>query len=230
MQTALRGVIAMLPLIEGMEPSRNGRATASVTRHYGDPQVMKFKDAKSAAFSMQFDDSMETQADFAIPEMNKRGLVGTFFINPAKEQYGRRRHTWEVVCPERGHELANHTLRHKGATDYEEADREIGGCAHHIWKLYPHQSKLRPFLRGGGTTWGISQEEMRDLMDKYYLFRASRRTSISDEYDNGRPVVQARRQPCGRSRPPWHLQRRVAVRHGQKLRAIFPQSRHFVAR
>jgi hypothetical protein len=176
----------------GAEPSPDGTATVSAKQQYGTPRVTKFKDGKSAAFSMQFDDSMETQADFAIPEMNKRGLVGTFFINPAKDRYGKRRQTWEVVCPKHGHELANHTLRHEGAADYEEADREIGGCARHIWKLSPESSKLRPFLRGGGTTWGISRDEMGELMDKYYLFRAPRRTGISDEHDNGRPVVQAR--------------------------------------
>ena len=192
MQAALGGLIAIFVLGGGMESSHSGTAATSARQQYGDPQVMKFKDGKSAAFSMQFDDSMETQADFAIPEMNKRGLVGTFFINPATDRYGRRRQTWEVVCPEHGHELANHTLRHKGAADYQEADREIGECARHIWKLYPQKSRLRPFLSGGGTTWGISQAERGELMDKYYLFRAPRRTSISDESQNNRPVVQAR--------------------------------------
>lgn len=192
MQSVLLGTIAIMTLIEGAEPSHDRTAAAPETQHYGDPLVMKFKDGKSAAFSMQFDDSMETQADFAIPELNRRGLVGTFFINPASERYKRRRQTWEVVCLEHRHELANHTLRHEGAADYKEADRQIGGCAHHIWNLYPQESKLRPFLRGGGTTWGISQEEMRELMDKYYLFRAPRRTSISDENGISRPVMRAR--------------------------------------
>ena len=77
------------------------------------PRVSKFKDGKIAAFSMQFDDSMETQADFAIPELNKRGLVGSFFINPDSDRYRRRREVWEVECPKHGHELANHTLRHR---------------------------------------------------------------------------------------------------------------------
>ncbi len=160
---------------------------------YGEPQVMEFKDGKLGAFSMQFDDSMETQAEFAIPEMNRRGLVGTFFVNPGTGRYQRTRETWEVVCPKFGHELANHTMRHEGAEDYAEADHEIGECARLIWKLYPNESKLRPFLRGGGTTWGTSREEMRELMDKYYLFRAPRRTGLSDERGTGQdPSVFAR--------------------------------------
>ena len=97
MQMVLWGVIATFALIGEKGPSPDDAATASARQQYGDPQVMEFKDGKSAAFSMQFDDSMETQADFAVPEMNKRGLVGTFFVNPASERYGRRRRTWEVV-------------------------------------------------------------------------------------------------------------------------------------
>jgi hypothetical protein len=191
MQATFWGVIVTLAMIGGTEPPANGPAGAS-NRPSADPQVMKFKEGKSAAFSMQFDDSMETQADFAIPEMNKRGLVGTFFVNPATARYERRRQTWEVVCPKHGHELANHTLHHTGAADYDEADREIGGCARQIWKLYPQGSKLRPFLGGGGTTWSISPEQRRALMDKYFLFRDPSRVGIADDRDTNRPVVQAR--------------------------------------
>lgn len=163
---------------------------------YGTPEVTEFKDGKLAAFCMQFDDSMETQAEFAIPEMNKRGLVGTFFINPALHRYQANKETWEVICPKFGHELANHTLRHQGAKDYEEADHEIGECSRHIWKLYPHRSKLLPFLRGGGTTWNVSREQMRELMDKYFLYRGfcgPGRVGISEERDTRRPMVYARK-------------------------------------
>ncbi|MCK4375930.1 MAG: polysaccharide deacetylase family protein [Candidatus Brocadiae bacterium] len=159
---------------------------------YGTPQVMVFKDGKVGAFSMQFDDSMETQAEFAIPHMNERGLVGTFFVNPDKHRYRTHTETWEVICPRFGHELGNHTMRHEGAKDYEEADHEIGESARHIWKLYPNRSKLRPFMRGGGTTWNVSREQMQELMRKYFLFRAPRRVGISDENDTGDPAAFAK--------------------------------------
>ena len=160
---------------------------------YGTPEVMEFKDGKRAALSLQFDDSMETQADTAIPLMNERGLVGTFFVNPGLERYRNRRDTWEVVCPEHGHELANHTLRHQGAADYDEADHEIGESSRHIWALYPDRSKLLPFLRGGGTTWGSSRERVRTLMDRHFLFRAPRSAGPTDERGTGQdPSVFAR--------------------------------------
>ncbi len=166
----------------------------SASSLYGTPEVTKFKDGKVGAFSLQFDDSMETQAEFAIPEMNRRGLVGTFFVNPDTERCRRNQETWEAVCPKHGHELANHTMRHEGAKDYAEAEHEIGECSRLIWKLYPDRSKLLPFLRGGGTTWGVSREEVRELMDKYFLFRAPRTAGVSDEDGSGEdPTVFARR-------------------------------------
>jgi len=36
---------------------------------------------------------MISQAEIAIPEMNKRGLVGTFFVNPGLERHRRNLET-----------------------------------------------------------------------------------------------------------------------------------------
>jgi hypothetical protein len=153
----------------------------SVSSHYGEPELMRFRNGKAGAFTMQFDDSMETQAEIAIPIMDERRLVGTFFINPGHRRYGPHRDTWEVVCPRFGHELANHTMSHAGAASYEEAEREIGECSRHIWRLYPDRSKLLPFARGGGTTWSISEEEMCELMRRYYLFKRPSKYGICDD-------------------------------------------------
>lgn len=151
---------------------------------YGEPEVTEFRDGKLGAFTMQFDDSMETQAQTAIPIMNERGLVGTFFVNPALERYQANRDTWEVLCPDFGHELANHTMHHAGAKSYEEADYEIGECSRHIWRIYPERSKLLPFARGGGTTWDVTDEQMAELMRKYYLFRRPSKYGICDDRDS----------------------------------------------
>jgi hypothetical protein len=152
---------------------------------YGAPQVMRFRGGKPAAFTMQFDDSMETQAAVAVPELNARGLVATFYVNPDTQRYGVTRDTWEVVCPQSGHELANHTMRHEGARDYAEAEHEIGECSRLIWQLYPGVSKLRPFARGGATTWSVSDEQVRELMRRYFLFRRDGGRPIADEYGTG---------------------------------------------
>jgi len=148
---------------------------------YGEPQVMEFRDGKTGAFSMVFDDSMISQADTVIPLLNARGLVGTFFVNPGSERYQQRRDTWEVICPRFGHELANHTWRHEGAKDLAEAEFEIGESSRHIWKLYPHRSKLLLFARGGGTTWGITDQQVQEIVQRHLLVRRPRSASISDE-------------------------------------------------
>ena len=156
---------------------------------YGKPEVMKFKDGKLGAYSMQFDDSMASQADFAIPHLNWRGFVGTFFINPERSRYQENAYTWEVICPKFGHELTNHTMTHSGAKDYEQADYEIGECSRHIWKLYPDKSKLLPFARGGGTTWNITEEEMKGLMEKYFLYRRPSSGSMRDDIGTGSKMI-----------------------------------------
>jgi hypothetical protein len=152
---------------------------------YGDPEVMRFKGGKLGAYSMQFDDSMMSQANVAIPHLNWRGLVGTFFVNPGRSRYQEAKYTWEVICPRFGHELANHTISHRGAKDYEEADHEIGECSRHIWRLYSDKSKLLPFARGGGTTWDVTREQVEELMTKYFLYRRPSSGSMRDDIGTG---------------------------------------------
>ena len=151
---------------------------------YGKPEVMHFRDGKRGAISLRFDDSMLSQADVAIPHLNERGLVGTFFVNPDLDRYTARRKVWEVVCPRAGHELANHTMHHLGAKTYEEAEYEVGECSRRIWSLYPERSKLLPFARGGGTTWEITDEQMRELTAKHFLFRHRSTRSICNDPDH----------------------------------------------
>jgi hypothetical protein len=174
-------VICGFGMAAACEAAPVAQGDLSMSAHFGEPEVLKFRDGKTGAFSMVFDDSMLSQADTAIPLVNARGLVGTFFVNPGTERYRQRKETWEEICPAFGHELANHTWRHEGAKDLEEADFEIGESSRHIWRLYPHRSKLLVFARGGGTTWGPSRDEIAEIMEKYLLVRRPRSTSISDE-------------------------------------------------
>ena len=157
----------------------------STSSLYGKPKVLKFRDGKLGAYAMQFDDSRPSQANIIIPHLNWRGLVATFFVNPGNKNYKNTAYTWEVICPKFGHELANHTMHHRGAKDYEEAEYEIGECSRHIWKIQPRRSKLLLFQRGGGTTWGITEEEMEELMSKYFLFRRPSMGSMRDDSGTG---------------------------------------------
>ncbi|MBN2371155.1 MAG: polysaccharide deacetylase family protein [Vicinamibacteria bacterium] len=141
---------------------------------YGAPQVMSFKDGKRAAFSMHFDDSMESQVENALPLLNARGFVGTFFVNPGSERYGRYRQVWEVECIAHGHELADHTMIHGDVLSYAQADHEIGECARIIRGVYDGAPRLLPYITPGGVRWDVSDAQLRELLDKHELFLAER--------------------------------------------------------
>ena len=126
----------------------------NVTAGDGSTTVATWKDNKKGAFTLRFDDSMWSHHDHAIPNMVKRGLVGSFFINPALERYGYGINTWESLASRAGIEICPHTMHHLGASDFDEAEYEIGEPFRIVWSLNPpDKSRLYPFHRGGGTTW-----------------------------------------------------------------------------
>jgi len=157
----------------------------STSSFYGEPEALKFRDGKQGAYSMQFDDSRLSQANIMIPHLNWRGLVATFFVNPGNKNYENTAYTWKIICPKFGHELANHTMHHRGAKDYEEAEYEISECSRHIWDIQRHRSKLLPFQRGGGTTWGVTEEEIEAIMHKYFLYERPSMGSMRDDIGTG---------------------------------------------
>ena len=72
-------------------------------------QSFKWPDGKKAAIVLTYDDGINSQLQIAIPQLNKAGFKGTFFIDgsmPDSEILEWRK------AAEEGHELANHTLYH----------------------------------------------------------------------------------------------------------------------
>jgi hypothetical protein len=142
----------------------------------GDTTITKWKDNKQAAYSLCADDSLASQLDVMAPEMLRRGFVGTFYVNPGLGKTGEhgncfisRRSEWEALA-RLGFDFANHTMHHKGAKTVEEADYEIGECMREIYAVNPKQ-KLQLFQRGGGTTWGITDNELQAILEKYNCVR-----------------------------------------------------------
>jgi len=149
----------------------------------GETLVCRWKDNKTAAYSVGGDDSLRSQLFFAIPEMDRRGLCGTWWVNPGRGgpvNYKKRDDEWAqcwIACYDdwkaaaaRGHDFGNHTLHHLGAASYAEAEDEIRRSAEIIWETNPRQ-RLQLFLSGGGTIWGISREEIDELLVKYDCVR-----------------------------------------------------------
>jgi hypothetical protein len=145
----------------------------------GETVICKWKGNKTAAFSVGGDDSLRSQLFFAIPEMDRRGICGTWWVNPGRggsTNYKNQDDAWAqcwIACyadwkaaAARGHDFANHTLHHLGADSYAQAEQEISQAARAIWEANPRQ-RLQLFLRGGGTIWKITDEELTEILVKY---------------------------------------------------------------
>lgn len=87
-------------------------------------RIAKYKDDKICAISYTFDDGLKEHYTLVAPEMNKRGLKGTFWINGTKVNEDDKhpvdttRVSWselrEMVAA--GHEISNHGWAHKKLT------------------------------------------------------------------------------------------------------------------
>jgi hypothetical protein len=168
----------------------------------GDTTVAAWKYNAKGAFTMSFDDSMETHANFAMPAIIKRGLVGTWFINPGTSRHKKNSRVWEIDGPKNGQEYANHTWEHIGAKDYREADFQIGECARYIWALRgSNASKLLAFAMGGGTKWNISELEKEVLKKKYYCIgRSSEMSARTDLGVNKETIINKARESIDEGR------------------------------
>lgn len=72
-------------------------------------QPVQWPHGKKAAIVLTYDDSLHSQLDIAIPQLNEVGFKGTFFLNGTfpPEDVSR----WRAVAAA-GHELGNHSVFH----------------------------------------------------------------------------------------------------------------------
>jgi len=176
----------------------NGSAPAGE----GNTTVASWKDNKKGAFTLRFDDSMWSHHDHAIPNLAKRGLTGSFFLNPALERYGYGINTWESLASRAGIELCPHTMYHMGASDFDEAEYEIGESFRIVWGLNPpDKSKLCPFHRGGGTTWPSNFSEI--VQKKYPVADYSKECISYNGQDNRTELINFAKKAMEDEK--WHM-------------------------
>ncbi len=138
----------------------------------GDTKVAKWKDDRTAAFLLMYDDGWPSLWQVAIPEMVKRGMIGTFYINPEKGEYKKFEKKWTEEIPATGMVYGNHTMTHHGVRDMEHAEYEVGACADYIRKV---SAKPKPELVSYGQPgvgpgkWNITKEQLDELLEKYHL-------------------------------------------------------------
>jgi hypothetical protein len=179
----------------------------------GNTIICRWKNGATGAYSIGGDDSLNSQLDYAIPAMTTRGFYGTWWINPARggaDDVGMcwlsRRAEWEAAA-RAGHNFGNHSLHHTGAKDYAEAEDEIKETARAIWTSNPGQ-QLQLFMRGGGTTWHITDAQFDELCARYDCFQG-RGGGVED--------------------PSWNLNPNAATLRGYVDQAISEGGWHHVA-
>ncbi|SHF88341.1 Peptidoglycan/xylan/chitin deacetylase, PgdA/CDA1 family [Dysgonomonas macrotermitis] len=98
-------------------------------------RIANYKDDKVSALSYTFDDGMKEHYTLAVPQLEKYGFRGTFWIigstiNEDSQHITDTTHmTWEElrIMAEKGHEIASHTWSHQNLVKItrEEAVKEI---------------------------------------------------------------------------------------------------------
>ena len=136
-------------------------------------RVLKWKDGKRAVFMIQFDDSASSQLKNVIPELTKRGIPGTFYINPGNGPYKGHQAEWEKAVTLPGIELANHTYTHIGGLTVEAFEAEVVKCNVVLNTIYPDRktSRLISFGRPGvpKEKWGITEAQIKDVLAKNHM-------------------------------------------------------------
>ncbi len=147
-------------------------AAESALLQPSDTAVLKWKDGKKAVFLLAFDDSCQSHVKSAIPELRRRGMVGTFYINPGNGPFQNERQAWEQELPkDPAVVFGNHTFKHQGATNAVQLDLELARCEAVIRACHPERA--RPFLvsfgQPGGVPWTVSKDEQSAALAKYNL-------------------------------------------------------------
>ncbi|WP_395737615.1 polysaccharide deacetylase family protein [Prosthecobacter sp.] len=137
----------------------------------GDTQVLKWKDGKKAAFMLAFDDSAPSQLKNVVPELEKRKIVGNFYLVTGNGLYSALRLRWEVAARSPYVAIANHTFTHKGVNNAAELEPELAKCNEVLYKLKPEgkQPRLFGFGRPGGVPWKVTPEEQAAALAKHQL-------------------------------------------------------------
>src|SRR4051794_11891382 len=153
-----------------LTPAISSRAEEPKT--IGEMQVSRWRDDRTAAFLLMFDDSWPSHWQVAAPELVKRGMTATFYICPGKGEYKKFAKQWEETLWKQGMVYGDHTMTHKGVKDFDDADREIGDCANEIRKIIgAGDDKLVSFaLPGVGQgEWNITDRQLAELLKKHNL-------------------------------------------------------------
>lgn len=134
-------------------------------------RVLKWKDNKKAVILLGFDDSAPSQLKNVVPELEKRKMVGNFYLVTGHGLWAKLRPQWEAAAKSPYVAVANHTFTHKGVNNAEELEPELAKCNEVLYHLHPERKQ--PYLLGfgkpGGVPWKVSAEEVRRALEMHHL-------------------------------------------------------------
>lgn len=140
---------------------------------------------KKAAYTIGFDDARESHYLVSAPEINKRHMVGTFYINTRTLQNWQ---TWRSLHEE-GHEIASHTWSHYNCTELSEDDLhwELFNAKLSILHNIPAMKEVPSF----SYPFGLYNEEIKKIVALYHVSaRAGSGLNGSDLSDDALMAVK----------------------------------------
>lgn len=137
----------------------------------GDTQVLKWKDGKKACFLLGFDDSAPSQLKNVVPELQKRKIVGTFYLVTGNGVWAGTKAKWEEAAKSPYIVVANHTFTHKGINNGDEIEPELAKCNEVLYSLQPERKQpyLMAWGKPGGVPWIISKDDQAAALEKHHL-------------------------------------------------------------
>jgi polysaccharide deacetylase len=133
--------------------------------------ILKWKEGKKACFMLSFDDSAPSQLKNVIPELEKRKIVGTFYLVTGNSLYAALKPKWEAAAKSPSVVVANHTFTHKGVNNAAELDPELAKCNEVLYKLHPERKQpyLLAFGKPGGVPWKVTDDELQAALSRHHL-------------------------------------------------------------
>gem|GEM_PF-2533094 len=87
------------------------------------PVITRYSHGKPAAVSLTFDDNCPCHLKYALPELDRRAMVGTFFVITEQVAAAKNWDAW-IRASLSGHEIGSHTVSHPAMETFSPAAKE----------------------------------------------------------------------------------------------------------
>jgi peptidoglycan/xylan/chitin deacetylase (PgdA/CDA1 family) len=130
--------------------------------------ILKWKGGKRAAFYLAFDDACPSHLVNVIPELERRKIVGTFYVIAGSPMFNGNK-KWEAAAKSPYAVFANHTFKHKDFPTLEAFEGEVAQTNKVILRLQPGTKETRviAFGKPGGVKYGITDAQIEEVLAKH---------------------------------------------------------------